>query len=95
MVSILRQRSLVDKVFVSPYSNVKQGFYKRDSNDEDTLVSELDQVNGNTKGKKLIITLISQILKNKLFFRFLSLYPKQGESVCGGIGLCRAHHQYA
>lgn len=52
MVDILRQRSLVDKVFVSPYSHVKQGFYKRDLNDQDTLLSELDQVNGNTQGKK-------------------------------------------
>ncbi|EIE90612.1 hypothetical protein RO3G_15323 [Rhizopus delemar RA 99-880] len=44
MVNILRQRSLVDKVFVSPYSNVKQ-----DLNDKDTLLSELDQVNGDTE----------------------------------------------
>jgi hypothetical protein len=33
-------------------SNVKEGFYKRDFNDQTTL-SELDQVNGNTQGKKL------------------------------------------
>jgi hypothetical protein len=52
MVDILCQRSLVEKVFVSPYSNVKEGFYKRDFNDQNTL-SELDQVNGNTQGKKL------------------------------------------
>ncbi|KAI7902223.1 uncharacterized protein BX663DRAFT_436212, partial [Cokeromyces recurvatus] len=49
MVNILRQRSLVDKVFVSSYSNIKQGFYKRDLNDQDSLLSELDQVNGNTQ----------------------------------------------
>lgn len=54
MVNILRQRSHVEKVFVSPYSNVKESFYKRDFNDQDIL-SELDQVDGNTQGKKLNI----------------------------------------
>ena len=68
MVNMLRQRSLVDKVFVSPYSNVKQGFYKRDLNDQDTLLSELDQVNGNTQGKKLNNNMINQILKKKLLY---------------------------
>ncbi|PHZ17898.1 uncharacterized protein RHIMIDRAFT_243898 [Rhizopus microsporus ATCC 52813] len=48
MVDILRQRSLVEKVFVSPSSSVKESFYKRDFNDQDIL-SELDQVNGNTQ----------------------------------------------
>lgn len=52
MVNILRQRSLVEKVFVSPFSNVKEGFCKRDLNDQDIL-SELDQVEGNTQDKKL------------------------------------------
>jgi hypothetical protein len=63
MVNILRQRSLVEKVFVSPYSNVKQCFYQRDLNDQDTLLSELDEVNGNTQGKKLNYNMINQILK--------------------------------
>ncbi|KAI9473495.1 MAG: hypothetical protein EXX96DRAFT_596630 [Benjaminiella poitrasii] len=49
MVNILRQRSIVDKVFVSPYSSLKQGFYERDLNDQNTLLSELDQVNGDTQ----------------------------------------------
>ncbi|ORE12282.1 hypothetical protein BCV71DRAFT_240267, partial [Rhizopus microsporus] len=30
-----------------PFSNVKQGFHKRDLNDTDTLLSELSEVNGN------------------------------------------------
>lgn len=54
MVDILRQRSLVEKIFVSPSSSVKESFYKRDFNDQDNL-SELDKVNGNTQGKKLNI----------------------------------------
>ncbi|KAI8876385.1 hypothetical protein K501DRAFT_338113, partial [Backusella circina FSU 941] len=48
MANILRQRSLVEEVFVSPYSSVKESFYKRDFNDQDIL-SELDQANGNTQ----------------------------------------------
>ncbi|KAG2197273.1 hypothetical protein INT47_010979 [Mucor saturninus] len=48
MVYILRQRSLVEKVFVSPSSSVKESFYKRDFKDQDIL-SELDEVNGNTQ----------------------------------------------
>lgn len=54
MVDILRQRSLVEKLFVSPSSSVKESFSKRDFNDQDIL-SELDKVNGNTQGKKLNI----------------------------------------
>lgn len=39
MVSLLREKSLVNKVFVSPCDNVKQSFYKRDL-DGDTLLSQ-------------------------------------------------------
>lgn len=53
MMNISRQRLLVEKVFVSPCRNVKESFSKRDFNDQDTLLSELDQVIGNTWGKKL------------------------------------------
>ena len=51
MVNILRERSLVEKVFVSPCNNVKQAFSKRDLNDQDISLSELDYVHGNTQGK--------------------------------------------
>ncbi len=52
MVDILRQRSLVEKVYVSTHSNAKEGFHKRDLDDQNTLIAELDQVDGDTQGKK-------------------------------------------
>lgn len=44
MVNILYKRSLVDKVFVS----TKQEFLKRDFEDEDEILSKLNDVHGNT-----------------------------------------------
>ncbi|KAG2210885.1 hypothetical protein INT47_000039 [Mucor saturninus] len=48
MVNILYSRSLVDKVFVSPCSSTKQQFIKRDSSDNDQILSQLNNVHGNT-----------------------------------------------
>ncbi|KAG1453956.1 hypothetical protein G6F46_004267 [Rhizopus delemar] len=44
IIGYYRKSKSPNKVFVSPYSNVKQ-----DLNDKDTLLSELDQVNGDTE----------------------------------------------
>lgn len=52
MVDILRQRSLVEKVYVSTHSNAKEVFHKRDLDDQNTLIAEFDQVDGDTQGKK-------------------------------------------
>ncbi|KAI8636626.1 hypothetical protein BD408DRAFT_486790 [Parasitella parasitica] len=49
MVDIIRQRSLVEKVYVSTHSNAKEGFHKRDLDDQNTLIAELDQVDGGTQ----------------------------------------------
>jgi hypothetical protein len=51
MINILYERSLTQKVFVSPSSSVKQALSKRDLADQDIL-SSLDQIHGNTQGKK-------------------------------------------
>lgn len=61
MINILHQMSLVEKVFVLSYSSVKQGFYKRDLNDQDTLLSELDQVNESSQGEESNNNMINQI----------------------------------
>lgn len=49
MINILYKRSLVAKVFVSPRSSTKQPFLKRDFEDEDDILSKLNDVHGNTK----------------------------------------------
>ncbi|KAG1061808.1 hypothetical protein G6F41_011968 [Rhizopus arrhizus] len=49
MINILYKRSLVNKVFVSPRSSTKQPFLKRDFEDEDDILSKLNDVHGNTK----------------------------------------------
>lgn len=49
MINILYKRSLVDKVFVSSRSSTKQPFLKRDFEDEDDILSKLNDVHGNTK----------------------------------------------
>lgn len=49
MIDILYKRSLVDKVFVSSRSSTKQPFLKRDFEDEDDILSKLNDVHGNTK----------------------------------------------
>jgi hypothetical protein len=68
MVNILRQRSLVE-IFschlLATY--VKEGFCKRDLNDQDIL-SELDQVEGNTQGKKL-----NNIRLKTIFYKLIIL----------------------
>lgn len=48
MVNILYSRSLVDKVFVSPCSSTKQQFMERDSSDNDQILSQLNNIHGNT-----------------------------------------------
>lgn len=48
MIDILYKRSLVDKVFVSPLSSVKQMFSKRDLKDADQILSQLKNTHGST-----------------------------------------------
>lgn len=45
------QRSLVDRVFVSPCSNASSPFSERDLSDQYEVFSQLKNVHGNTKGK--------------------------------------------
>lgn len=48
MVNIIYKRSLVYKVCVSPRSSTKQQFLKRDFEDEDDILSKLNDVHGDT-----------------------------------------------
>lgn len=54
MVDNHYQRSLVDKVFVSPCSNASSPFSERDLSDQYEVFSQLKNVHGNTKGKLII-----------------------------------------
>ncbi|KAI9270833.1 hypothetical protein BY458DRAFT_509901 [Sporodiniella umbellata] len=49
MVDVLHKRSLVDKVFVSPFSNAKQPFSKRDEKDVKEILSQLTNIDGRTE----------------------------------------------
>lgn len=51
MVDNHYQRSLVDKVFVSPCSNASSPFSERDLSDQFEVFNQLKNVHGNTKGK--------------------------------------------
>ncbi|CAO3677780.1 unnamed protein product [Rhizopus stolonifer] len=54
MVDNHYQRSLVDKVFVSPCSNASSSFPERDLSDQSEVFSQLKSVHGNTKGKLIL-----------------------------------------
>lgn len=81
MINILHQMSLVEKVFVLSYSSVKQGFYKRDLNDQDTLLSELDQVNESSQGEESNNNMINQIWRSNHSLDFLS-FIQGNDKVC-------------
>ncbi|KAG1445797.1 hypothetical protein G6F56_009789 [Rhizopus delemar] len=49
MVDVLYKRSLVDKVFVSPFSTAKQPFSKRDGKNVKEILSQLTNVHGSTE----------------------------------------------
>lgn len=83
MINILYQRSLVQKVFVSPSSSVKQALSKRDLFDQDIL-SSLDQIHGNTQGekKKRIELLVKSRKINTLFIDFLTYVKEKKTKIC-------------
>lgn len=65
MVDNHYQRSLVDRVFVSPCSNAQSPFSERDLSDQNEVLSQLENVHGNTKGKLTTTT---------MYFHFESTY---------------------
>lgn len=49
MIDILYERSLVDKIFVSPFNTTKQPFSKRDRKNLKEILSQLTSVHGSTE----------------------------------------------
>lgn len=48
------ERLLVDKIYASPMSHADEPFTSRDMNYDDTILKELNKVEGTTQGNTLI-----------------------------------------
>lgn len=48
------ERLLVDKIYASPMSHADEPFTSRDMNYDDTILKELNKVEGTTQGNTLV-----------------------------------------
>lgn len=67
MVDNLYERSLVDRVFVSPCSKVSSPLSARDLTEQDEILGQLKNIHGNTKGKSVRITVYYHIASTCIY----------------------------
>ena len=80
MVDLLRKRSLVDKVFVSPIRNANEQMAKRDIT-KHPIIQGVKDVDGDTQGKINVITK-NEAHNNDSFMIDLLEYIRNGTKIC-------------